>query len=179
VIGDDWPTLARTAALELSNGADHEDESHGVRLLADIRAVFDERGVDRLASAALADSLHKIEESPWAEWYGNVGSRAKPVQKTGTKSPQATPRRIIPRDGFGSTERRRSRTYPAWGCQTSPVFEDFRRNWCLQGKLCTRTACAPACAPVPDERDPRVECVPYATGMRDHATPGHDRVGAP
>jgi Protein of unknown function (DUF3631) len=41
-----------------------------VRLLADIRAVFDERGVDRVGSAALAEALHEIEEAPWAEWYG-------------------------------------------------------------------------------------------------------------
>jgi hypothetical protein len=68
--GGEWPRRARAAALELSNGADHEDESHGVRLLADIRAVFAEQGVDRLASAALAAALHEIEESPWAEWGG-------------------------------------------------------------------------------------------------------------
>jgi Protein of unknown function (DUF3631) len=70
LIGGEWPAQARAAALELSNGSDHEDESHGVRLLGDIRTVFDERGVDRLASAALAASLAEMEESPWAEWYG-------------------------------------------------------------------------------------------------------------
>jgi Protein of unknown function (DUF3631) len=68
--GGEWPSGGRAAALELSNGSDHEDESHGVRLLGDIRKIFDERGVDRLASAALAASLAEMEESPWAEWYG-------------------------------------------------------------------------------------------------------------
>jgi len=71
VIGGEWSRKARTAAVELSNGGDHEDESTSVRLLADIRAVFDERGIDRLASAALAAALHEIEEAPWGEWYGN------------------------------------------------------------------------------------------------------------
>lgn len=77
LIGDGWPDRARAAALELSNGVEHEDESASVRLLGDIRAVFDERGVDRLTSAALAAALHEIEESPWAEWYG------KPITATG------------------------------------------------------------------------------------------------
>lgn len=76
VAGEEWSKRARAAALELSNGADHEDESHGVRLLADIRTVLDERGVDRLASAALAASLAEIEEAPWPEWYG------KPITAT-------------------------------------------------------------------------------------------------
>ena len=76
LIGGEWPAQARAAALELSNGVDHEDESHGVRLLGDVRTVFEERGVDRLASAALAEALHEIEESPWAEWYG------KPITAT-------------------------------------------------------------------------------------------------
>jgi len=48
-----------------------------VRLLADIRRVFDEQGIDRVSSAALAAALHEIEESPWAEWYG------KPITTTG------------------------------------------------------------------------------------------------
>jgi Protein of unknown function (DUF3631) len=77
LIGEEWPVRARAAALELSNGAEHEDESPSVRLLGDIRAVFDERGVDRLASAVLAAALHEIEESPWADWYG------KPITATG------------------------------------------------------------------------------------------------
>jgi Protein of unknown function (DUF3631) len=76
LIGGDWPALARIAALELSTGVDHEDESHGVRLLGDVRTVFDERAVDRLSSATLAAALAEIEESPWAEWYG------KPITAT-------------------------------------------------------------------------------------------------
>jgi hypothetical protein len=108
LIGGDWPERARAAALELSNGAEHEDESHRVRLLADIRAVFDERGVDRLASATLAAALHEIEESPWAEWYGKpitatgvarllAGFGIKPkVIRVGEETPRG-----YPRDQFG------------------------------------------------------------------------------
>jgi Protein of unknown function (DUF3631) len=69
-MGDEWPVRARAAALELATGSAIEEASASVLLLADIRAVFDERGVDRLASVALVATLHEIEESPWAEWYG-------------------------------------------------------------------------------------------------------------
>jgi hypothetical protein len=73
--GGDWPARARTAALELVADAEPEDESAGIRLLADIRSIFDERSVDRLASAVLVDALAGIEEAPWGEWYG------KPITK--------------------------------------------------------------------------------------------------
>jgi hypothetical protein len=68
--GGDWPERARKAALALSGGSAREDDSNGVRLLADIRDIYERRDVDRIASATLVDDLHEIEESPWAEWYG-------------------------------------------------------------------------------------------------------------
>jgi hypothetical protein len=76
LIAGDWPALVRAAALELATGSAIDEDSAGVLLLADIRTVFDERGVDRIASASLAEALHEIEESPWAEWFG------KPITQT-------------------------------------------------------------------------------------------------
>jgi hypothetical protein len=37
-------------------------------LLADIKAIFEERNVDRLRSTALAALLTEFEERPWPEW---------------------------------------------------------------------------------------------------------------
>jgi hypothetical protein len=66
--GGDWAARGRRAALELSDT--HRDEgSIDVRLLADIRCVFDERGVDRLATAELLDGLAADEEAPWGSWH--------------------------------------------------------------------------------------------------------------
>jgi hypothetical protein len=65
VIGEDWPTRIREAAAVL---APRESESIGPMLLADIRATFDERGVDRLASVELCEALAVIEGRPWADW---------------------------------------------------------------------------------------------------------------
>lgn len=65
--GEDWPMLGRQAALALS--ADDETEvSVGIRLLSDIRDVFD--GRDHLATGDLLTALHDIEEAPWGDWYG-------------------------------------------------------------------------------------------------------------
>jgi hypothetical protein len=61
---------ARRAAIELSYTSRGDDESHSVRLLRDIRGIFDGRGVERITSTALIEDLHDIEESPWSEWHG-------------------------------------------------------------------------------------------------------------
>jgi hypothetical protein len=70
VAGDGWPERARRAALELSGGEEHEDDSIGVRLLADLRDVFEARQADRLGSAEIVADLVAIEESPWGDLRG-------------------------------------------------------------------------------------------------------------
>ena len=75
--GGEWPEHARRAAVKLS-GMSLSDESDGVRLLADIRAAFDARNIDRISSAELAAELQEIEEAPWPEWRGG-----KPISQTG------------------------------------------------------------------------------------------------
>lgn len=60
-----WPARAREAARVLSGHKAEEDESLGVRLLADVRTVFGES--DRLFSEELCGGLVAMEESPWGE----------------------------------------------------------------------------------------------------------------
>jgi hypothetical protein len=72
--GVEWPQRARHAFVELCTEAQAADDSIGVQLLSDIRGIFEERSVDRIASADLAGALAKIETSPWAEW-----ARGKPI----------------------------------------------------------------------------------------------------
>ncbi len=66
--GGRWPQLARIAALELSGARGEDEESARTLLLADIKAIFKERAVDRIESASLVEDLGKIEEHPWPEW---------------------------------------------------------------------------------------------------------------
>ncbi len=71
--GGDWPQRARDAAQAMTGAeAQHEqDTSAGVRLLADLRDLYDQTGADALYTSTLLERLHKLEEAPWADWYGH------------------------------------------------------------------------------------------------------------
>jgi Protein of unknown function (DUF3631) len=70
VLGDEWPERARRAASELSTGEARQDDSRPVKLLADIRTVFNESDIERFRTADLITALSVIEESPWGDMYG-------------------------------------------------------------------------------------------------------------
>jgi hypothetical protein len=59
---------ARAAATALS--ADRLYEDVGVQLLADVRTIFQARGIDRIGSAALVEQLIGLDEGHWSEWRG-------------------------------------------------------------------------------------------------------------
>lgn len=110
--GGQWPILGRLAAVALSS-EEPTDLSAGVRLLGDIRDVFDARQLDHLTTSDLLDDLHGIEEAPWGEWYG------KPLTSRGLAKLLA-PYRVRPvqrRPGVGLTPMRgyfRSEFTDAW-----------------------------------------------------------------
>ncbi len=66
--GGDWPVRARRAFVELHGAPAPDEDSLGVRLLSDLRAVFGTR--DRMTSADLATALDGLEEAPWADLWG-------------------------------------------------------------------------------------------------------------
>ena len=88
--GGHWPETARRACLELSAVADNRQASLGIRLLDDVRTVFD--GVDALPTATIlarlcgtgsyaidaqSEPLYIAEDAPWAELRGKpLDSRA-------------------------------------------------------------------------------------------------------
>jgi len=76
--GGDWPERARAALVALHGERPMEAGSPGVRLLADVRTVFDGRNVDRLATADLLEGLHGLEDAPWSDW-----SRGRPLAARG------------------------------------------------------------------------------------------------
>ncbi len=65
--GGEWPKRARATALALSGGGG-DDASARVMLLADIKAVFEERRSVRITSADLTGALAEMEDRPWPEW---------------------------------------------------------------------------------------------------------------
>jgi hypothetical protein len=65
----EWPQKARGSLIELCTSGENED-SIGVKLLSDIRRVFDEQGADRLSTIELVKSLVELDtENPWAIWW--------------------------------------------------------------------------------------------------------------
>ncbi len=66
--GGEWPKRARDACEALAGAAVSHAASLGIRLLTDLRAVFD--GADKLPTAAILDRLHKLDEAPWANLKG-------------------------------------------------------------------------------------------------------------
>jgi len=76
--GGDWPRRARAAALWIAEGTRVDDDSTGLRLLADVRSVFDEKDAAWIPTTDLVSALGAIEESPWATWHkGNPISPTK------------------------------------------------------------------------------------------------------
>jgi putative DNA primase/helicase len=71
----DWPERARAIAAQTVDS----DQAKRVGLLADIRDVFEARGIDRIKSADLAAALVAIEGHSWAE-HGRSG---KPLSANG------------------------------------------------------------------------------------------------
>ena len=65
--GGEWPLLARRAAASLSGRPEVEDQTLGIRLLADLRGIFARRGADRLSTEDILRELKGIEEPPWSE----------------------------------------------------------------------------------------------------------------
>jgi hypothetical protein len=66
--GGEWPDRARAALVELLTGTVAEDQSESVRLLADIRGVFNLTGRDKLSSSELLGKLAQDETLPWGEF---------------------------------------------------------------------------------------------------------------
>jgi putative DNA primase/helicase len=72
--GGDWPERARKAAALLSAREGGDQDTIGIVLLADIRAILENREGGRITSAELAAVLAAMEDRPWPEW-----KRGKPI----------------------------------------------------------------------------------------------------
>jgi hypothetical protein len=67
--GGDWPAKARVAAVALvADSKDGAGASLGIRLLADIRQVWDSTG--GMHTEAVLDALNKLDEAPWGDLRG-------------------------------------------------------------------------------------------------------------
>jgi hypothetical protein len=70
-VDGEWPEKARLAATTLLTGEGREDsESLGVRLLRDLRGLFDGEKADRLPTGTILKKLHGEEGAPWGSLRG-------------------------------------------------------------------------------------------------------------
>jgi hypothetical protein len=78
----EWAQNARAALVKLC--AQEEDASIRVKLLGDIKTVFDTRSADRLTTEAILEALVRIEDSPWAlMWADDL--KFSNIQKAASK----------------------------------------------------------------------------------------------
>lgn len=104
--GGRWPNRARVAAVALVAAAKESTPSLGVRLLADLRDLFDGPpcvgcdGCDgsigshsqpraAVSTKDVLDALHKLDEAPWGDLYGKPLTErglAQRLRKYGVKS---------------------------------------------------------------------------------------------
>jgi putative DNA primase/helicase len=64
--GTEWATKASKAATDIEGKQPEADAE--IELLADIKAVFDDRGADEISTKELIAALIEDEERPWATW---------------------------------------------------------------------------------------------------------------
>ena len=84
VAGGDWPVRARRAAVALSGpeATAGGEESHGVRLLGDIRTVFaDKLEPPVILTRDLVAALNASEELPWGGWNHGDGLRDRDLAR--------------------------------------------------------------------------------------------------
>lgn len=72
--GGDWPDRVRRALLEIFGAEDPGDDSAGMRLLVDLRAIFAALPeATFLPTDRILEELKAIEASPWTDWSHGKG----------------------------------------------------------------------------------------------------------
>jgi Protein of unknown function (DUF3631) len=161
--GGGWPITSRAACVELYGGREIDDESSGVRLLADVRDVFEDRDTDRLATAGLLDGLHRVDEAPWGDWYGkplSARSLAKMLRPYGVHS-----RTVRLDDGTTPKGYLREQFDEPWGRYTPSTPPPKRHNATTRSQSGIE----------PDFKTPQG---PFVADSESTANPHHERVVA-
>jgi putative DNA primase/helicase len=82
LIGGDCFDVAKQAAINLSKIKEDENESAGVMLLEDIKAIFvEEKYMTRISTEDLLANLITLEDRPWAEWNRGKEFTARQLSK--------------------------------------------------------------------------------------------------
>lgn len=120
--GGQWPSRARAAAVFLVSEAEEADgeSSLTLRLLSDIKAVFEDWTVSFLPSQELVSALCKLDEAPWREDFLSTTKLAAMLRGYGIKpgrNPARTQRGYSEMD-FADAFARYLRPNPSGSVQT-------------------------------------------------------------
>jgi hypothetical protein len=113
--GGHWPQTARAACVELCKVAEGRGASLGIRLLADLRAVFNEHEV--MSTEQTLTKLRAIDEAPWDDLYGkglNARGLAQRLRQYGVTSTK------VKVDGKALQGYRREDLWDSWTRYLSP-----------------------------------------------------------
>lgn len=125
--GGYWPSTARKACSELVGraGEDDEAQSLAIKLLADIRDVFADRGVPFLPSGDLVSELRRVEESPWNDFDLNPSKLAYRLKDFGIKPGRNTVGNVrgYTLEALTDVFRRYLRQDPSDSSETPPMQE--------------------------------------------------------
>jgi hypothetical protein len=140
LVGDEWAKRAREACVAFVTGFREDTASVGVRLLSDLRDVFDADEV--LSTQLILTKLHRLDESRWGDWYGkplDARGLAKLVKPYGIKPKvvrvgEATPRGYHREDFHDAWSRY---VPPLSATSATPLASHVADVADTRGKLCT------------------------------------------
>jgi hypothetical protein len=104
--GGDWPARARNAAAAMTaaEAQQEEDTAASVRLLADLRQVFQTTGAEALYTSTILEALHQLEDAPgptgtdipsppatWPSCYAPTRSSPRTSASTAARPARAMP----------------------------------------------------------------------------------------
>lgn len=85
--GDQWPSRIRKAVMALEDVADQvADEELGILALRHVVEAFAEKSTDKVSTDDLLVHMVKLDDGPWAEWWGDkvdLGKTVAPARRLG------------------------------------------------------------------------------------------------
>jgi hypothetical protein len=170
----DWPARARAAAATMTAAeAQHEeDTSASVRLLGDLREAFGD--AEALYSTTMLDRLHKLDDAPWADWYGRPLSTrdlAKLLRPYDVRAKNVREQGGEPRKGYTRQDLHEPWTRYLPLHPLHPSHHDGPAGQPGRGRVADHApASATSATPPGDVADVADRPGPSATGLTSHAT---------
>ncbi len=111
--GGDWPECGRTGAVAMVTDAAERPATLGIRLLADLRAAFDQDGAEVLFTETILQRLIALDDSPWMDLRARSWTAAGCPGGSGSTRPR-TASASPPPPSESVTGRRRATGVGTW-----------------------------------------------------------------